>query len=216
MGNRAVITWSHGFNYLNELGVYLHCNGSPVSVSAFLKYCELRGFRSPDDDCYGYARFCQVVGNFLGGSFSIGIDICGRLDCHNDDNGVYFCKGWTIVENLWHNEETVEDYDFFKLLESIDSAQPEREQLGRDFFQSKEVPTSELKIGDIVFIWDHLSGRHKRCTVLGIGKDGGQCNGMDIGGIPYCDFFQFKTEPHETNINNYLLEKTCRAVIAKQ
>lgn len=28
------------------------------TVGAFLEYCELRGFRSPDNDPHGWARVC--------------------------------------------------------------------------------------------------------------------------------------------------------------
>lgn len=73
MGNRAVITtakeWAHG-----GIGVYLHWNGGLDSVEAFLKYCEMKGYRTPDRDCYGWARLCQVLGNFFGGSASVGIN----------------------------------------------------------------------------------------------------------------------------------------------
>ena len=74
MGNRAVITTKENFDN-NGIGIYLHWNGGYDSVSAFLKYCELKGHRSPDTDCYGWARLCQVIGNFFGGTTSIGIDV---------------------------------------------------------------------------------------------------------------------------------------------
>ena len=68
MGNRAVITWEKKEDpkQSHSLGIYLHWNGGIESVSAFLKYCELKGYRAPDSDCYGYARICQVIGNFFG------------------------------------------------------------------------------------------------------------------------------------------------------
>ena len=89
MGNRAVITTKAGWqDKEHNLGVYLHWNGGRDSVEAFLKYCELKDFRSPDKDCYGWARLCQVIGNFFGGGLSVGIDTVNRLDCDNWDNGV--------------------------------------------------------------------------------------------------------------------------------
>ena len=45
MGNRAVIT-TEG----RDLSLYLHWNGGRDSVEAFLRYCDLRGFRAPDAD----------------------------------------------------------------------------------------------------------------------------------------------------------------------
>lgn len=59
-GNRAVITTED-----KRIGVYIHWNGGRDSVEAFLKYCELKGYRKPEEDCYGWARLCQVIGNFL-------------------------------------------------------------------------------------------------------------------------------------------------------
>jgi hypothetical protein len=102
MGNRAFIT-----NKDMEIGVYLHWNGGRDSVEAFLKYCELRGFRSGD---YGIARFCQVVGNFFGGGLSIGIEPF-RYWTMGDDNGLYVVDDWKIVgryQAAYRNNETGE------------------------------------------------------------------------------------------------------------
>ena len=97
MGNRAIVK-PEGKN----IGVYLHWNGGFDSVTAFLKYCELREFRSFDDS-YGLARFCQVDGNFFGGDLSIGI--CGNIgesgmDAEGLDNGIYVVKDWKIVRRI--------------------------------------------------------------------------------------------------------------------
>ena len=73
MGNRAVITTSTDINVSesNDIGVYLHWNGGRDSVEAFLLYCKLKGYRTPEYDNYGWARLCQVIGNFFGGGLSI-------------------------------------------------------------------------------------------------------------------------------------------------
>ena len=68
MGNRAVITTPQ-----RKLGVYLHWNGGRDTVEPLLRYCELKGYRDPATDDYGWARMCQVVGNFFGGTNSLGI-----------------------------------------------------------------------------------------------------------------------------------------------
>ena len=68
MGNRAVITTKE-----RKIGLYLHWNGGRDTVEPLLKYCELQGYRPPSQDCYGWARMCQVMGNFFGGSLSLGI-----------------------------------------------------------------------------------------------------------------------------------------------
>ena len=58
MGNRAVITNkpNKGEIWEENIGIYLHWNGGRDSVEAFLKYCELRGFRATNRDNYGWAR----------------------------------------------------------------------------------------------------------------------------------------------------------------
>ena len=81
MGNRAFIT-----DRKKEMGIYLHWNGGRDSVEAFLKYCELKGYRYPETDGYGWARLAQVIGNFFGGGLSIGIE--PRV-YDPGDNGIY-------------------------------------------------------------------------------------------------------------------------------
>lgn len=61
MGNRATITTEK-----HDLALYLHWNGGRDSVEAFLEYCALRGFRSPESDSHGWARLAQVACNFFG------------------------------------------------------------------------------------------------------------------------------------------------------
>lgn len=129
MGNRAVITTGYKDN---DIGVYLHWNGGRDSVEAFLTYCELQGYRSPDMDCYGWARLCQVIGNFFGGSLSVGIDIRKKLDCDNGDNGVYVIKGWKIVDRQYHDGPEQSGYDLCSMLIDLDSCMPENDRLGEE------------------------------------------------------------------------------------
>ena len=65
MGNRAVITTED-----KQIGIYVHWNGGRESVETFLAYCDMKNYRPPETDCYGWARMCQVIGNFFGGSIS--------------------------------------------------------------------------------------------------------------------------------------------------
>lgn len=132
MGNRAVITTKNA--KFNDIGVYLHWYGGRDSVDAFLAYCEAKGYRSPDRDDYGWARLCQVIGNTLGGTLSLGIDTVSNLDCNNGDNGVYGLEGWSIAERLYHDgrEEQGEEDDEQVLLANmryINDRQPEHERI---------------------------------------------------------------------------------------
>lgn len=134
MGNRAVITASKALNVAgsNDIGVYLHWNGGRDSVEAFLKYCELKQYRRPDMDNYGWARLCQVIGNYFGGECSIGIDRCVNLDCDNYDNGTYIIEGWKIVSRQFHDGHEQQNYDLREMLHDINDAQPPKEQLTKD------------------------------------------------------------------------------------
>lgn len=136
MGNRAVITTKS-----KRIGVYLHWNGGRDSIEAFLKYCELQGFRWPEDDCYGWARLCQVISNYFGGGLSIGIDEYTKLDTDNGDNGVYIIEKWQIVERLYHNYPEQHEYDLKEMIKRIDESQPESIQL------FKNIPAENINLG---------------------------------------------------------------------
>ena len=169
MGNRAVITTRK-----RDLGVYLHWNGGRDSVEAFLAYCELRGFRSPDADPYGWTRLCQVISNFMGaGGLSVGVSRYeGDARMDPGDNGIYVIEGWRIVERVYPYESFSEQaaYDFDEMLRSLDASMPEGERLG-DFLDAREVPASELKIGDAVWMPSYESG-YELFPVAGFADDG--------------------------------------------
>lgn len=146
MGNRAVITTKENFEN-NGVGVYLHWNGGRDSVEAFLTYCKLKGYRSPSSDNYGWARLCQVIGNFFGGGLSLGIDVVNRLDCNNGDNGVYIIKGWEIVDREYFDWAEQDEYNLAKMVLEIDTRQPPD---GRLFDESTTV-------GDVDELIDELT-----------------------------------------------------------
>lgn len=123
MGNRAVITTKE-----KKIGVYLHWNGGRDSVTAFLTYCKMKGYRTPESDNYGWARLCQVIGNFFGGECSIGIDEYDVLDTDNGDNGVYIIENWEIVDREFYNGAEQNNHDLLEMLKDINKCQPEKEQ----------------------------------------------------------------------------------------
>lgn len=208
MGNRCVITTRENFEN-DGVGIYMHWNGGRDSVEPLLKYCELKGYRSPDTDCYGWARLCQVIGNALGGTLSVGVDKVSRLDCDNYDNGVYIIEGWKIVGRKYFRGAEQNAYDFNGMLEGINEAMPKDEQLDPDFFKAEEVPRSMLCIGDTLFVYDELYGRYDKLKVVGMGADEVR-NGTNVKDMPYVDKYS-KDEP-ESNINNYLRCDTYRVV----
>ena len=122
MGNRAVITAN---NNLNETGIYLHWNGGRASIEAFLAYCNLKGYRCPEDDCYGWAYLVATIANTFGDGLSVGIDSCKYLDTDNYDNGVYVIKNWLIVERIYADSDYEQDgYDLLEFVKEINSRQP--------------------------------------------------------------------------------------------
>lgn len=107
MGNRAVIQFGEA---KDAIGIYLHWNGGPESVAAFLAAAEKFQVR-PDD--YGVAKLCQIIGNFLGGTLSLGVGLARNLDRDNGDNGTYIVKDWKVVKLLFSGEEVM-GYDVAK------------------------------------------------------------------------------------------------------
>lgn len=134
MGNRAVITTQKDLDN-GGIGVYLHWNGGYDSVSAFLKYCELREFRPPETDCYGWARLCQIIGNYFGGDLSIGVDSVNTLNFDNGDNGVYLIENWKIVGRGYFHGREQHNYDLCNMVCAIDKAQPKKDRLGKPFIK---------------------------------------------------------------------------------
>ena len=220
MGNRAVITTRD-----RQLGVYLHWNGGRDSVEAFLEYCELRGFRSPDADPYGWARLCQVVANFMGADgLSVGISpYAGDERMDPGDNGIYVIEGWRVAERLRRGygadgeplgmrpvEEREEQraHDRAEMLREIDASQPEDQRLGA-YLDADEVPVAEVAIGDEVFV-RRIGGRFEAYRVAGIGYEDRTVNGRDVGLVPYVAMYGEDDAGWSANVNNYLRTPTVR------
>lgn len=178
MGNRAVIKGKG-----NDLGVYVHWNGGYNSVYAFTQYCKLKGYRSPEVDDYGIARLCQVIGNFFGGSTSVGVwamSECRELspemvDKFWLDNGVYELENWEIVKH-WNcdlvQDDVVSQEELVEFLCEIDKCMPVKEQLGEVYLKAETVLVSELQVGDKVYVLDFLRNTPELFEVMGFGNDG--------------------------------------------
>lgn len=189
MGNRAVIT-----DVNRTMGVYLHWNGGRQSVEAFLKYCDLCGYRSPTSDDYGWARLCQVIGNYFGPSgLSVGIRPYTNDDLEDPgDNGIYVIDGWDIVDRVrpygWDDYEWEEEvgHDLTEMLHEIDSAQPARGQLGA-FIDATAISRDDLAVGDTVWRreWDsHLTVS----TIAGFVQED-EAPRPDLAGLPYTNLY---------------------------
>lgn len=113
MGNRAVITAST--KRTGAVGIYLHWNGGPESVLAFLHAARHRGFRDPAyDDSYALARLCGLIHEFFGTKTdtSLGLGVLEQLDTDNFDNGTYVIgKGWEIIDRWGKGSTSVKSVD---------------------------------------------------------------------------------------------------------
>lgn len=122
MGNRAVLCVAPDGNKPTEgINLYLHWNGGPESVLAFCEAAKRLGVRDPvSDDTYAMGRLAQIVGNFFGGTLSMGM-FAGKPengDC--SDNGIYgLGKDWTITYRSKEGPKTVEELGDAELKQHI-------------------------------------------------------------------------------------------------
>lgn len=225
MGNRAIITFENEYKN-NGSGLYLHWSGGRDSVEAFITYARLTGTRC--DSSYGLARLAQIIGNFFGGTLSLGIvpARCGA----GDDNGVYIIgDNWKIIgrEEIGEGFHEQNEYDLIEMLHSINEAQPEQfkpEILNRLAMLEKYPISYEEKLelirdGSDLYINTEFESpfEYRQYHVLGFGHPGEVVNGHDVEGIPYINRRHYPSRflpavPDEQvdrkNINNYILENT--------
>lgn len=218
MGNRAVITTPE-----RKVGLYIHWNGGRDTVEPLLRYCELKGYRDPSKDDYGWARMCQVLGNFFGGANCVGIGpytTDERMD--PGDNGIYVIEGWKIVDRVGLYDGFVEqnEHDFDEMLRGFDRAMPETERLG-EFLDSVEVPRSKLKVGDMVWMLSHR-GKWEAYPVAGFGQPSGNRivvwadrpdgrREATYPDLPYVANLDHDGD-YSWNCNNYVREETARVM----
>ena len=118
MGNRAVIAYVPSDQKIPDnyeegakaglAGIYLHWNGGRESVAAFLRLAREYDIR-PDD--YGLARLTQIIGNFIGGTYSLGVAPITHLDTNNWDNGTFVVRDWQIVGH-WFAPEYLNEHAY--------------------------------------------------------------------------------------------------------
>lgn len=196
MGNTAIVK-----PLVGDIGVYLHWNGGSDSITAFLKYCELQGYKSFDNlHSEGIVHFCQVVTNYLGGSVCL-ITGVKETEEYADglDNGIYVVDGWQIVKRIGRQSRS-EGYDLIDTLCEIDDAQPPQMRLTKGYIRAKEVIPTSLKIGDRVYFRKY-DGEMTIETIVGLGKKGQRCNGYLVEGLPYLNIYG---DNPSQNINNYI------------
>ena len=172
---------------------------------------------------------CQVMGNFFGGSLSLGIGPY-TTDRQMDpgDNGIYVIEGWRLVDHprteydeSWNavgmrSFEPSEEYDwheFDDMLRAFDAAMPERLRLG-GVLDSIEVPVSEVVLGDEVWMYDSVYGKWESSPVVGFGQPSGNRISVEVEDqngrrkVTYLDFPYVARYDHDGdfswNCNNYV------------
>ena len=141
MGNRAVITMveKEGENFFDNAGIYLHWNGGSESVRNFLLYAKMQNMEHCQD--YALARLTQVIGNYFGGTLSIGIGVVKEMDFNNSDNGLYIIDNrFNIIENVSfiehdENDPLWDELPLIKLLEAgiMEKVQRDIEPYDKEF-----------------------------------------------------------------------------------
>jgi len=124
MGNRGTVVFTDGEDRFSP-AIYLHWNGGPESVLAFLDELDRRGVRADQD--YEAARFIVLVGQFfdhekistlslgvVNGPASDSLEDLAKIHTDLGDNGVYLVnrtktptKIQQFSENYkWHDDGT--------------------------------------------------------------------------------------------------------------
>lgn len=175
MGNRAFIYSANERHNRRTLGVYLHWNGGPDSVVPLIKYCKLRGFRRFDNGGYGLARLVQVMGNFLGGSLSLGVEYARPEHVDTNHEPYRITNDWEI-ENLDYYKQNDSDYPTDEQIRDfmieLNEAQPKSEQMPNSFMFEERPSLDSLKVGDKVLWFDDVWETYKEGTVRGKNTSG--------------------------------------------
>lgn len=207
MGNRAVITTRD-----RELALYVHWNGGRQCIEGFLKYCEIREFRPPETDSYGWARLCQVIANYFGAEgLHVGIAPYTDDSCSDPgDNGIYVISNWRIVEHfggIYDHEKVDEDFDMARWLEAIDERQPEGQRLGPDGLRAPLVPRGDLRVGDRIIARD-IGNEFRRVTVYAVQRFPDNPDFVSV----FADFYKNAYGAPEQTIHNALTRDAYRRI----
>lgn len=101
MGNRACFAEKGG-----NIEVYIQFGGSRNVVESILQACRLCGYVAPNGDENGWARLCQLLGNYFGSDgLHVGIQSLVRgADYLMVNNGLYVLDGWDIADRVYPYE----------------------------------------------------------------------------------------------------------------
>ena len=172
---------------------------SRAQVEAYLKYCQFKGYPSPDvEPEKGTSCLFRVIANHLGEDVNVYMmDMSNAEWLLGEDQvkrfGTRICSAfnWEIHSYQTCDAAEAEDLDARKLCEmliAIDAAMPIKQQLGAEYLSFERVKTNPLKPGDKVFV--SVLGKIVKRTVLDIAKPHEWCEGRNVSGMPYIDLYQ--------------------------
>lgn len=183
-----------------DVTVCVETDISRAQVEAYLKYCQFKGYPSPDvEPEKGISCLYRVIANHLGEDVNVYVmDMSTNAGWLLSEDqvqrfGTRICKvfNWEIYSYQTCDAAEAEDLDARKLREmliAIDAAMPIKQQLGAEYLSFERVKTNTLKPGDKVFI--SVLGKIVKRTVLDIAKPHEWCEGRDVSSMPYIDLYQ--------------------------
>jgi hypothetical protein len=151
MGNRAVVIFEDSQSKNFSPAVYLHWNGGPESVYAFLDELDVRQIRA--DQEYEAARFIQIVGEFFGHEgLSLGVfngpetdlELTEDSQFNHGDNGIYLvCR--ENKERRMRRFNHV-NYPEFRELTEEEVEKEKNKAYEDDYMQPEGIPSTFRKI----------------------------------------------------------------------
>lgn len=142
MGERAVIVATSAvcMNLCDD-ALYTQWCGGRDFVEAFLCYCRMQGYTSPEKDKKSLALLQEVMTNYMGDECTEIEALCLCMFTSYEDEGVYIIKNWKVIGRRTSDYIKLGGeqcrYDLIDLLLEIDAAQPEDIQLGEMRIKSK-------------------------------------------------------------------------------
>ena len=115
-----------------------------------------------------------------------------------------YLAGTTIGMRSFEPSEEEDWHKFNEMLHAFDEAMPEGLRLG-DFLDAPEIPTSEVRLGDKVWMREYESG-YELFEVVGSGADDAP---RGLVGAPFVNRYEHDGD-YSWNGNNYIDSDTCR------
>ena len=110
-----------------------------------------------------------------------------------------------IVGREFFEGSEQQEYELKEMLVAIDKSQPHKHQLGKEFLLADEIPVSELKVGQFVYMPSY-DGSYEILQVVGFGEDK-FVNGQNVKDIPFVNNYGREIDgdiDYSWNTNNYI------------